>query len=381
MIGESFEILLINYRDITNPRAGGAEVHLHETFKRIAGKGHRVHLLCAGYAGAGREDTIDGLHITRVGREAWFNLAAQLFLKRVPDGRYDVVIEDVNKIPVYSPLFVRAPVMLIIPHLFGTTVFQEASLPIGLYVFFWELLMPRVYRRLVIEVISDSTKEDLVRRGFREEDIHVIHCGLDTDLYYPDDTERHTPPYPYIISIGRLKKYKRLDIMLRAFRALAPDHADLKLLIVGEGDHAAALKSMARRLDLQDRVIFTGRVLETEKVRLLRGALFAVSTSPKEGWGLSNMEAQACSVPVVASDSPGLRESVRHRETGLLVPHGDVASLEDAMRLLLIDEGLRRDLARGASHWAAGFRWERTADETLSLISEICARSDQRGRT
>lgn len=374
MTGEGLEILLINYRDIANPRAGGAEVHLHETFRRIAEQGHRVHLLCAGFGGSRREETIDRLHIVRVGREPWFNFAAQAFLMRIPSGKYDVIIEDVNKIPVYSPVFGRAPVMLIIPHLFGTTVFQEASFPIGLYVYLWELFMPLVYRGLTTIVISDSTREDLLARGFHGEDIHVVYCGVDTSTFHPDDTNRHIPSYPYIVSIGRLKKYKRIDILLCAFREIIRDHANLKLLIIGEGDHAGVLKRIAKELGIWENVLFTGRVSEMEKVRMLRGALFAVTTSPKEGWGLTNIEAQACGVPVVASDSPGLRESVRHGETGLLVPHSNVMSLADAMRLLLVDEGLRRSLAEKAAAWASGFRWETTARQTLDLILREMAR-------
>jgi glycosyltransferase involved in cell wall biosynthesis len=269
--------------------------------------------------------------------------------------------------------------MLIIPHLFGTTVFQETNLPLGLYVFCWELLMPRIYRGVTAEVISDSTKADLVNRGFREQDIHVVYCGLNTELYHPDESDRYAPGYPYVVSIGRLKKYKRLDIMLHAFRALAPDFPALRLLVIGEGDYAPALRRLASRLGIGDRIVFTGHVPEAEKVRMLRGARFAVMTSPKEGWGLTNVEAQACGIPVVASDSPGLRESVRHRETGLLVPHGSVESLEDAMRLLLIDEELRQSLARRASAWAATFSWESTAEGTLDLILQVISRSGARG--
>jgi glycosyltransferase involved in cell wall biosynthesis len=366
-------ILLINYRDIANPRAGGAEVHAHEIFRRIAGMGHSVHLLCAGFPGAGGGEDIDGVRILRRGREYSFNYHVQWFLARTPDTAYDVVIEDVNKIPVYSPVFTRTPVMLIIPHLFGTTVFQEASLPIGLYVYLWERFMPLVYRVPVIEVISESTKQDLVGRGFPAGRIHVVYCGIDEAVYHPDGHERYEPGYPYILSIGRLKKYKRIDLVLQAFLRLAGHHPDLRLLVAGEGDDAARLVALSGALGIADRVVFTGRVGEEEKVRLLRGARFAVNTSPKEGWGLTNIEAQACGIPVIASDSPGLRESVRHDETGLLVPHGDVDRLAGAMVRMLEDDGLRERLAAGALQWAKRFRWDDAARSTLLLIEKTRA--------
>ncbi len=368
MRAADLNILLINYRDIGNPRAGGAEVHLHEIFRRIVREGHTVHLLCSGYGGAGREDEIDGIRILRKGREYSYNFHVQWFLARSPRTAYDVVIEDVNKIPVYSPLFTRIPAMLIIPHLFGTTVFQEATVPIGLYVYLWEMFMPFVYRDLPIEVISESTKRDLIERGFAAERIQVVYCGIDEGTYHPDESKRHEPGYPYLLSIGRLKKYKRVDLLMRAFARLSGRHPDLRLIIAGEGDDSRRLQSVSNALDIDGRVVFTGRVGDEEKVRLLRGAKYVVITSPKEGWGLTSIEAQACGIPVIASDSPGLRESVRHGETGLLVPHGDTGLLADAMERLLENDGLREQLGRNATDWARRFRWDRAARETLDLI-------------
>jgi len=365
---DRLKILLINFRDITNPKAGGAEVHLHEIFKRVAGMGHRVDLLCAGFRGSKKTDEVDGIRIIRVGGESYFNFAAQVQLLRIKGGSYDLIIEDVNKIPVYSKLFTKTPVMLIIPHLFGTTVFEEASVPIALYVYLWEFFMPVVYRGLIVEVISESTREDLLRRGFEAENLYVVYCGIDTDVYSPGTADSNAHPYPYIVCMGRLKKYKRVDLVLRAFSELSPEHKNLHLLIIGDGDHAPQLKKLACRLGIREKVMFTGFMDEQEKVRHLRGARMAVNTSPKEGWGLTNIEAQACGIPVIASDSPGLRESVKDGETGLLVPHGDIGSLTESMRTLLTDDDLHRKLSRGALSWAGSLSWDRSAGETLEII-------------
>jgi glycosyltransferase involved in cell wall biosynthesis len=96
-------------------------------------------------------------------------------------------------------------------------------------------------------------------------------------------------------------------------------------------------------------------------------------TSPKEGWGLTCLEAEACGTPVIASDSPGLREAVRHEETGLLVRHGDREALRGAMERLVSDEALRARLREGALRFAGRFSWERCADETLDLIERAIA--------
>jgi glycosyltransferase involved in cell wall biosynthesis len=117
-------------------------------------------------------------------------------------------------------------------------------------------------------------------------------------------------------------------------------------------------------------VRFLGRVSEADKVRLYQRAWALVMTSPKEGWGLTCLEAQACGTAVIASDSPGLREAVRHEESGILIPHGNRAALREGMDRFLADEGLRRRLREGALRFAAGFTWDRAADETEDLIEQ-----------
>ena len=78
-------------------------------------------------------------------------------------------------------------------------------------------------------------------------------------------------------------------------------------------------------------------------------------TSPKEGWGIVNLEAAACGTATVASDAPGLHDSVRHEETGILVPHGDVPELAGALRRVVSDPGLVDRLGQGAYAFAQGF--------------------------
>ena len=87
-------------------------------------------------------------------------------------------------------------------------------------------------------------------------------------------------------------------------------------------------------------------------------------TSPKEGWGITNLEAAACGTPVVASDSPGLRESVQNGRTGFLVKHGDVSALADAFDRIVADPALVTRLGTAGRAFAESFTWESAADHT-----------------
>ena len=162
-----------------------------------------------------------------------------------------------------------------------------------------------------------------------------------------------------------------MEIALRALAEARRTRPDVTLEIAGQGNDLPRLRAVARRLGLDAAVRFLGFVSEEEKRRLLRRAWAVVFPSPKEGWGISNVEAAACGTPAVASDSPGLRESVRHGETGYLVPHGDAHALAERLLALAADPALAARLGRGARAFAEMLSWERTATATEAQLSRL----------
>ncbi len=100
------KILILNYRDITHPLAGGAEVHLHRIFGRIAQLGHSVMLFTTGYKNAKKREIIDGIEIIRCGGDAFFQ--ANVFFKLpgiIKKFKPDIIVEDLNKLPLFSYSF------------------------------------------------------------------------------------------------------------------------------------------------------------------------------------------------------------------------------------------------------------------------------------
>ncbi len=364
-------LLVVNWQDRENPQAGGAELHLHEIFGRIAQSGHEVTLLCSGWDGAPTRVVLDGIDVHRVGTRYSFQLLAHRYYKaHFAAAGHDVLIEDVNKIPLYTPLWGARRNVTVVPHLMGTTVFREAPLPMAAMVWLAERPFPLIYRNTPFEAISESTRDDLAQRGIPRGSVRVIYCGVDWKRYTPAPGQRSARPlFAYL---GRLKRYKGVDIVIRSFAALG--RSDATLEIAGTGDYRPALEALVRSLDLDDRVRFLGFVNDAEKLSLLRRAWALAFASPKEGWGITNLEAAACATPVVASDSPGLRESVRDGETGLLVPHGDVAAMGRAMARIAADRALVDSFGQAGRTFAESFTWERAAQETLAHLEEIVAR-------
>ncbi len=361
-------IVAVNWQDLENPLAGGAEGHLHEILERLAGRGHEVVLLCGGWAGCPPRAERNGLEIHRVGTRQSFPFKVRAHWERTLKARDpDVLFEDINKVPLYTTRWGARRVVAVVPHLFGSAVFQELNPVLASAVWLSERPLPWMYRDVPFQAISESTADDLVARGFRREQVVVIQPGVSFGHFTPDPSAR--APRPVFSYLGRLKKYKGVDIVIRAFAAMP--RTDATLEIAGAGDYRPALEALVASLGLTARVRFLGFVSEVEKLALLRRSWAVALASPKEGWGLTNVEAEACGTPVVASDSPGIRESVRHGETGFLVPHGDVPAMAAAMERLASSPDLVREMGVRARAFAETFTWERCARETEAHLLRV----------
>ncbi|HEX5631663.1 MAG TPA: glycosyltransferase family 4 protein, partial [Gemmatimonadales bacterium] len=315
-------ILLSNWLDLRNPQAGGAEIHLFEIFSRLAARGHAVQLVCSGWEGCAPTETVDGIAVTRVGGRHSFALRGRGAIRRaIAAFRPDVVCEDINKLPLFLAGLTDKPFCAIVPHLFGATAFEEANAAMASIVWLAERPLPRMYRRAGWHAISESTRDDLVRRGVPADRIRVIHPGVDGRRYAPDAAVARTA-VPTFVYVGRLKRYKGIDLAVRALAVARRTRPELRLAIAGGGDHRPALERLTRELGQAEAVRFLGFVSEAEKLQLFRSAWANLFPSPKEGWGITVVEAAACGTPSLASDSPGLRDSVRDGVTGYLVTHG-----------------------------------------------------------
>ena len=369
----SLRVLVVNWLDRENPQAGGAEIHLHEIFGRLVSAGHVVTLIASGWPGAPSRATLDGIGVHRTGGRHSFSLAApRYFRAHLASQSFDVVVEDLNKVPLFTPFWTRLPVGLLVHHLFGATAFQEASWPMASATWLLERPIPRVFRNTPTVSVSESTKADLVLRGMDANHIEVIPNGIDLDALTPDPAVRRFET-PTVLFLGRLKKYKRVDLLIRAMGRLAAQGVPGRLLIAGKGDHQPQLEALASRLGLSERVKFLGFVSEEEKLDLFRRTWVHGLTSPKEGWGIANMEAAACGTATVSSDSPGLRESVVHGETGLLTPHGDVEALAAALGSILGDGTLRDTYGMQARAFSERFSWDASAVAMEAFLGRVVA--------
>ncbi len=367
-------ILVLNWRDSKHPQAGGAEVHFHEIFRRFVKKGHTVVLLCTKWPGIEERDEQDGIIVYRWGHTYSFNWEAPLLVRKASRlHAIDCIIDDVNKLPFFSPQwFPKMKCGVIFHHLFGSTVFELAAYPFARYVQFLEAQGLRAYRNTPCCAVSRSTSSELVERGFSESKIRIIQNSVDTDTYSPDAFA--TKQRDLLLYAGRLKKYKNIEIVIDAVKRLSDSGTSVRLAVAGTGDHQKNLETYARDAGVFGRVEFLGHVDEATKIDLYRKAAVFVNPSLKEGWGITNIEAGACGTAVVANNAPGLRDSVRDGETGLLYKENDCNDLVRCILAMLGNASLRTKFEEAGRAHALLYSWDESARKMESWVKEaVCA--------
>lgn len=360
------KILIVNWRDIQNPEAGGAEIYFHEIFKRLAAKGHKCTVLAHGFKGGEAETIIDGMRVIRTGNKFLFNYSVISFLLK-HQNEYDLIIEDINKIPFFTPLYVKKPRIHMVMHFFGTTIFKEAFFPLAFYVFLMEKIIPLVYSNERFIAISDSTAEEIRNFGVQNEKIKIVEPGIDTSFYYKENLKTDPPIISYV---GRLMKYKNVQFVIRAMAQLRKRVPELILEVGGSGDYIEELKRISVESGVADHVKFLGQISNEQKRALLSRSTIFVNPSAKEGWGINNIEANLCETVSLSSDVPGLRDSVRNNVTGLLYIPDNTEDFCDKAVKLLTDISLRTEMEKAALARAKTFDWESIAELMEKTINE-----------
>lgn len=203
----------------------------------------------------------------------------------------------------------------------------------------------------------------------------VVPLGLPLEDYAPKETiqrrsaELRAQFGPFIFFIGVLRYYKGLHVLVEAMRLLP----EARLVVAGEGPEGRRLRALANALG--DRIHFAGRIDHAEAVAHFHAAeVFCLpATLRSEAFGLCQVEALACGLPIVSTDLPtGVPEVNRHGETGLIVPPGQPEPLAEALRTILADSDLRGRLSVAARARAENcYTARRMADGVMRVYEDV----------
>jgi glycosyltransferase involved in cell wall biosynthesis/O-antigen/teichoic acid export membrane protein len=359
---ESRHILVLTDRDWTHPQGGGTGTNLYGQIARWVAWGHRVTVVAGDYPGAKEvEELAPNLVVHRMGtRLTVFPKAAVATLRGLAKDA-DVVLEVVNGIAFFTPLWwwLRTPRVALVHHVHQEHYVHELGTRGRIAAFLLEQLpLKFLYRGTRVLTISNAARDDLMALGIDRERIHVVYMGVEQAQFHR--TER--AEQPTLLYLGRLKQYKRLEVLLDVLEAVP----EARLEIAGEGSHRPVLEAEIDERGLHDRVTLHGFVEEEDKAELYGRAWVSLTASSAEGWCLTVMEAAACGTPSAALRVGGLAESIVDEQTGVLAetPEELAAKVRDLVR----DPERRERFGEAAESRARGFTWDRTARENLAVL-------------
>jgi glycosyltransferase involved in cell wall biosynthesis len=373
----SLRVLILNWRDLRHPKAGGAEVLTHEHARRLVARGHEVTLISGAAVGMPSDEVIDGVRVVRRGGAVTTRWHAVRWYREQRRGgrRFDVVVEEINTLPYFAGRFASAPAVLWMHQLAREVWWYEAPkllAPIG---YLLENVYLRLSRNCPALVLSDSTRRDLLALGFAPDRVVVVPPGIGSE---PPPAAVTTEP-GLLVYVGRLTPSKRVPDLIRMLALVRERGVDARLVVVGRGSAAERRRvlQLARSLEVADRFELTGYLAPDAKRALLARASLLVMASAREGWGLVVTEANALGTPAVVYDRPGLRDSTANERTGLLT-QPTPAALADAVVRALTEPGLYERLSSGALAWSRQFTWARASAAFEQALLAV-ARGDGAG--
>ena len=352
-------ILVLTDRDWTHPQGGGTGTNLYGQVSRWLAWGHRVSVLAAGYEGGPEIERHGDLTMYRIGgRSTVFPRAIwKQWRGLVPDA--DVVLEVINGITFLTPVWLRTPHVGLVHHVHTDHYEREMGRAGKVAGFFLETLPLKVlYPGSRFVVISHATQRDLETFGIAADTVTVNHIGVELDAFAPGQRAAD----PTLLYLGRLKKYKRVEMLLDTVEALPAT----RLEIAGDGDHREVIEQAIAARGLGERVRLHGHVDEATKLALLQSSWVNLTASSAEGWCLTVMEAAACRTPSVAMRVGGLPESIEEGVTGFLADDGEQLTAD--VRRLVEDSDLRERMGNAAFDRAQEYTWDRTARRTLDVL-------------
>jgi glycosyltransferase involved in cell wall biosynthesis len=315
-------VLILNWKDLEHPAAGGAEVFTENVARELVSRGHEVTLFVARVAGRPELEIKSGVQVIRRGSKLTVYREARRFWQHEANGWADVVVDEVNTRPFLTPRYIDStPVVALIHQVAREVWASETPFPVSILGrYFFEPRWLRAYRHVRVLTDSPSSAQSLREYGLR--DIQPVPLGADPVEVSPL-VEKEAEPT--IVFLGRLASTKRPHHAISALQHLRAEMPNARLWVLGDGPMRARLER-----EQHSSVEFFGRVSAQEREDRLARAHVLVATSEREGWGLNVSEAASCGTPTIGYRVSGLVDSVPASGGELVDPNPK--ALGDALR-------------------------------------------------
>ncbi len=366
-------IAWLTWKDHKHPEAGGSEVVTRELTKRLLVDGHSVTMVTARYPNSPEREDLDGVEVIRVGNSRYTHTfaALQYYLKHMRD-KFDLLVEEINTSPYFSVLFEKKAKKFLLYHHVQGKVWHYQTPPVVSHL--GQHVLEPIANRIVaaakapVMTVSESTKGDLARHGHHPSRIHILSEGIEikpvADL---DKAKKYA--HPTLLCLGAMRAMKRALDQIQAFELAKKEIPDLQLKVVGNSagaygkkvlDHIAASPYAS---DIE----YLGHVSRADKARLMQKSHIIMQTAVKEGWGLTVTEAASQGTPAVVYNVHGLRDSVRHGQTGIVTAENPQA-LADGIVQLLGDQKQYNAIRTAAWDWSKQINFEQSYRDFKKVV-------------
>jgi len=363
------KLLWFTWKDCKNPLSGGAEIVNEQLAKRLVAAGHEVTFLVAGFPQGKSEEVIDGYKIIRLGNKWSVYYRAYKYYNKNLLGWADLVIDEMNTIPFFCKFFVRERNIMFVHQLCRQIWFYQFPWLFAWLGYLSELIYLRLLNDSEVMTVSQSTKNDLVRFGFKPENIEIITEGIEIEpVNELSDLIKYSNPT--ILSLGSIRPMKRTDHIVKAFEIAKLTIPNLQLIVAGDADCPFGQKVLKLIASSRfcDSIQYLGKVNRDKKIELLQKAHILCATSIKEGWGLVATEANSQGTPAVVYNVDGLRDSVKDGLSGVICAHKTPLNLAQNIISILCNNKKYELLRKYAWQLSKEINFKNSYQDLLSII-------------
>jgi len=210
--------------------------------------------------------------------------------------------------------------------------------------------------------------------------VEIIPFGVDCTVFTPHKFSRKYPEDTFVIGcVKSLEDVYRIDVLIHAFKIVFDNsqNKNMKLLIVGGGSKRTQLKDLCSKLQIEQQVEFTGKIPHMEVVNYFNSIDVLCNLSDYESFGVSVIEAMACEVPVIATNTGGLKEIIETENLGLLVKTNNINETVNAIQLLMDNKDIRKKISYNAKqHVLNKYNWQNNINSMIAIYRRIAMKND-----
>ena len=356
------KILWLAHHDPLNPRAGGAERTIYEVCTRLVKKGHKITLLAGGWKGCRQSDNIQGITVYRFGRNVGPHLALPIFLLK---NRYDVIVNDLgHAVPWFSSAILNKDNIVFFRHLHARSLPGQVNPLLAKLITSIEKCQFILYHNSTFITESSTSRTDLMNLGINDSRIVMNPPGVDRNIFHP----AAKTSYPSLVYFGGMRRYKRPLECVFLVKNLLKRVDGVKLFIIGSGPEEENMKKLTNELNMNDSVVFTGRISTEELSKIVASSWLNVHTSVTEGWGYSILEASVAGTPTVAYEVAGVTDAIENGLNGLKIKDGDREALSEAALSILTNP---EKWWSSSLEVAMRYSWDITASTWEDIMKKI----------